>query len=140
MPRVAPASSGPLAPVRRPRMRPKRGMGKYSFPAPDPLPPNEEALAVCAAFQVEVDTIGSRLKVAPSEALDEAWRLQRRHGYSARLSACHRIANANAAVHRARLIANGGVSRDSIGSRFKEARRVVDEARVAMMNAERESR
>lgn len=121
-------------------MIPKRGMNLIRFPAPDPLTANEEALAECAILQGEVDAIGSRLNVVPYEALEEAWRLQRRQGYSARLSACHRLANANAAVCRARLIANGGISRDSIGSRLKEARRVVEEARVAMINAERERR
>jgi len=121
-------------------VRPKRGMNLIRFPAPDPLPANEEALVECAALQGEVDAIGQRLKVAPSEALEEAWWAQRRSGYSTRLRACHALANAHAAVYRARIIANGGISRDSIGSRLKEARRLVEEAKMAMMNAERERR
>ena len=121
-------------------VRTKRGMGRYRLPAPEPLPANEEALAECAILQVEGDAIGQRLKVAPSEALDEAWRLQRRQGYSTRLSACHRLANAHGSIERARFLANGGTARDTIESRLKEARRLVDEAKVAMMNAERESR
>lgn len=118
----------------------RRGLPRYRFPAPDPLPANEEALAECAAMQGEVDAIGLRLKVAPGEALVEAWRLQRRHGYSARLRACHALAEAGAAVYRARELANGGRSVEVMAYRLKEARRLVDEARVAMMNAERERR
>lgn len=121
-------------------MRPKRGMSFRRFPAPDPLPANEEAIAECDVAQNDVDAIGARLKVTPGEALDEAWRLQRRSGYSARLRACHALANANAAVYRARLIAAGGISRDTVESRLKEARRLVEEAKMAMMNAERERR
>lgn len=118
----------------------KRGMGPYRFPAPLPLPADEEAQRECAVLQVEVDAIGRRLKVAPCDALDEAWRLQRRQGWTPRLSACHALANANAAVYRTRLVASGGISRDSMGSRLKEARGLVDEARVATLNAERERR
>lgn len=112
-----------------------RGMGRYRLPAPPPLPADEEALAECAALQGEVDTIGLRLKVAPGDALDEAWRLQRRQGWTPRLSACHALANANAAVYRARLVASGGWSTESLAYRIKEARALVEEARVAMMKA-----
>ena len=111
----------------------KRGMGPYRFPAPAPLPADEEAQRECAVLQGEVDAIGQGLKVAPDDALDEAWRIQRRQGWTPRLSACHALANANAAVYRARLVANGGISRDSMGSRLKEARGLVEEARVAML-------
>jgi hypothetical protein len=117
-------------------MRTKRGMGRYRLPAPEPLPANDESLAECACLQGEVDAIGLRLKVAPCEALDEAWRLQRRQGYSARLSACHRLANAHGSIERARFLASGGTARDTLESRLKEARRLVEEARVAMIQAE----
>jgi hypothetical protein len=121
-------------------MRAKRGMGRYRLPATELLPANVEALAECASLQVEVDAIGSRLKVAPCEALDEAWRVQRRHGSMTRLSACHRLANAHGSIERARFLANGGTARDTLESRLKEARRLVEEAKMAMINAERERR
>lgn len=121
-------------------MRPKRGMGQYSFPAPDPLPQNEEALAELVPLDAEVAAISARLKVAPCNAVEEAWRLQRRDGYSARLRALHALAEAGAAVYRARELANGGRSVEVMAYRLKEARRLVEEARVAMMNAERERR
>jgi hypothetical protein len=121
-------------------MRTKRGMGRYRLPAPEPLPADEDALAECACLQGEVDAIGLRLKVAPCEALDEAWRVQRRHGSMTRLSACHRLANAHGSIERARFLANGGTARDTLESRLKEARRLVEEAKMAMINAERERR
>lgn len=117
-----------------------RGMGRYRLPAPPPLPANEEALRECAVLQGEVDAIGQRLKVAPGDALDEAWRLDRIRGWSQRLTACHRLANAHAAVYRARLVASGGWSTESLAYRIKEARTLVEEARVAMMNVESERR
>lgn len=110
-------------------------MGRYRMPAPLPLPPNEAALREAALIAADVEAIGQRLKVAPCEALDKAWRLQRKHGPIERISAYHRLANANAAVFRACELAQGGRSIETMAFRLKKAVGLVEEAKVAMMKA-----
>lgn len=119
-------------------MRPKRGMSFRRFPAPDPLPPNEEALAELVPLDAAVASMAERLKVVPCDAVDEAWRLQRRQGYSTRLRALHALAEAGGAVEDARRLALGGRSVETMTYRIKKARGLVEEAKMAMMNAERE--
>ena len=111
-----------------------RGTGRYHLPAMAPLPPNEDALREVAKLAAELEAIAKRLGIPVDGGMDEAHRLQRK-GYVPRITQCTRLANANAAICRARELAEGAISFESMPYRLNTARRLVDEARVAIMRA-----
>ena len=114
-------------------------MRRFQIDTVAPGPPDEEALKECADLDALLVTIAAPLRIAVKdgqmlgEAAYDLARDQERRKHIPRVRALHQVANAYAAIFRAREVASGIRCRESLAYRLKEARRETEMARVVIL-------